>query len=136
MFCSVMLLLLFLFFFAVAIVVAGILEYSFSFLIFRFSFLQYAFVSALHMHRSANGLSAAANMRAAVFYCYAGFFFRRTTSSRLYGRSELKFSVYVFWFFFFGLVLHVQLFAIRLNKYTLLTDVPNVMRSARFLLSF
>lgn len=37
---------------------------------------------------------------------------------------------------FFGLVLHVQLFAIRLNKYTLLTDVPNVMRSARFLLSF
>lgn len=38
--------------------------------------------------------------------------------------------------FFFGLVLHVQLFAIRLNKYTLLTDIPNVLRTARFLLSF
>lgn len=115
---------------------------------FDFSFLHHTRVSALHMHHSINGLSAAANMRAAVFYCYALFRTHflclccslslslscccccsvdslRTSSPYNDDVSKILFSV-----------LHVQLFAIRLNKYTLLTDVPNVLRTAHFLLSF
>lgn len=59
----------------IAVIAVIIFEYSFSFLIFRFSFLHHACECITHAPRSINGLSAAASMRAAaVFYCYIFFF--------------------------------------------------------------